>query len=79
MTLDNGVLRVTGTAPDGTKVSATGALNVGVSQTGSASTLTLTETGLSTAEKTLKISSPFDVNGHPMTVPVRIVHSATSC
>jgi hypothetical protein len=77
--LANGVLRITGTTAGGAQVRATGALVVGVSQSGTTSVLTLTETGLAAAEKALQISSPFNVDGQPVGVPVRIVHQAPSC
>jgi len=79
MTLQQGVLSLRGTNPVGTAVSGVGALTVGLTGSTGTPTLTLTETGLSSAESTLGLLSPFDVNGSPVTVPVKTVSRFAGC
>jgi hypothetical protein len=79
MTLANGVLRVTGRAPNGVAVHATGALVVGLSRTASGLALTFTETGVAAAQQALGISSPFGTHGQPSSVPVKLVREFASC
>lgn len=60
-------------------VDATGTLEVKLSRSPAASTLTFTETGLRQAELAVGLVSPFDVNGQPLTVPVTTVKKLNGC
>jgi hypothetical protein len=79
MTLANGMLQVTGRAPNGVAVRATGTLVVGLSRTASGLALTFTETGLAAAQQALGITSPFGTHGQPTSVPVKLVREFASC
>jgi hypothetical protein len=64
--------------PNGS-VTATGTLVVELTGSASSPTLTFTETGLSAAEQSLGLTSPFNVGGHPLVVPIKHVNSLTGC
>ena len=79
MTLADGILQLTGGAPKGVAVRATGTLVIRISRTASGLALTFTETGLAAAEHALGFTSPFGVKGRPTTVPVKLAHEFASC
>ena len=79
MTVSNGVVTLTGTAQNGSPVNATGSLVVAASGSHSGSILTVTESGLSQAENALGITSPFEVNSQPVSVPVKTTATASTC
>ena len=79
MTLANGLLHISGRTPGGININATGTLIVEFASTPSGSTLTFTETGIAAAERALGITSPFGVNGHATSVPVKLMHRFASC
>jgi hypothetical protein len=79
MTLADGMLTLTGSAPNGAAVHATGTLVIRISRTASGLALTFTESGLVAAEHALGITSPFGVKGQPTSVPVKLVHKFVSC
>jgi hypothetical protein len=79
MTLANGMLQITGHAPNGVAVHATGTLVVRLSRTASGLALTFTETGLAAAQQALGISSPFGTHRQPTSVPVKLVSEFASC
>jgi hypothetical protein len=63
----------------GAAVKATGTLVVRLSGSRSSHSLTFTETGLSGAEHSLGLVSPFDVGGHPLVVHIKHVKSLPGC
>ena len=79
LTITNGTLHLTGTQQPSTHVDATGTLQIQLSGSASAPTLTFTEAGLSKAEQAVGLLSPFDVNGQPLTVPVTTVKNLPAC
>ena len=79
MTLADGLLQLTGSAPNGVVVHATGTLVIRISHATSGRRLTFTETGLAAAEHALGITSPFGARGQPTSVPVKRVHKFGSC
>jgi hypothetical protein len=79
MTLSDGILSVSGTRKPDKKVMATGNLTVALTGTSTAPTLTFTESGLTDAEKALGLDSPFNVDGHPLEVPVKSVKTLGGC
>jgi hypothetical protein len=79
MTLANGVLRLTAHRPNAADINATGSLAIGITQTGRGPVLTFTETGLAAAEHALGMTSPFEANGQPTSVPVKLMPRFTTC
>jgi hypothetical protein len=79
LTLTNGRLSLTGTRKPKTHVAATGTLVVEVTGTATAPALKFTETGLLKAENALGLTSPFMVNGQPLTVPIKTVQTLVGC
>ncbi len=79
LTLDQGTLTLTGTRKPNVQVAATGTLVVELSGPTTAPVLKFTETGLSQSESALGLVSPFDVNGQPLTVPVKTVKTMVGC
>lgn len=79
LTLAKGALVLSGTDSQGKPVDAAGTLSVSISGTSTAPTLVFTETGLSSAESQLQLSSPFDTNGQPLVVPITMTSHFASC
>lgn len=79
VTLTAGNLTIKGTRKPNVHVSASGTLQVQLTGTSSAPTLTFTETGLTQAESNLGLVSPFNVGGQPLVVPVKTVTTMTGC
>lgn len=79
MTLSNGVLKLSGVRKPNALVTATGTLTVKLSGSASAPSLTLIETGLSTAEQKLGLVSPFNAGGHPLVVPIQHARTLAGC
>jgi hypothetical protein len=80
LTINNGVYTIAGTTAKHIHVRARGTLNVALAGTALAPTLVFTETGLTNAERALKIVSPFSTSsGQPYAVPIKIVSSFPSC
>lgn len=79
ITLNAGTLTIKGTRKPSTHVSASGTLQVQLTGTSGAPTLTFTETGLTKAESDLGLVSPFDAGGQPLVVPITTVKTMTGC
>jgi hypothetical protein len=79
VTVAGGHLTVTGTTAGGVSVQAAGTLQVQITGSASAPTLTITETGLAAAEHAFGLNSPFDAGGHPVTLSVKVVHRLAGC
>ena len=79
LTLNEGKLSLTGTRKPNTRVAATGTLVVELSGTATAPELKFTETGLTKAESSLGLVSPFNVGGSPLIVPVQTVKAMSGC
>ena len=79
ITLDAGKLTIKGTRKPNVHVTASGRLQVELTGTSGAPTLTFTETGLTKAESDLGLVSPFDVGGKPLVVPITTVKTMTGC
>lgn len=81
ITINDGKMTIAGTAePSKTPVKATGTLAVDVvSQSGSSSSLELTESGLSKAEQQLGLNSPFNFKGQPLKLLIRTVQVLVGC
>jgi hypothetical protein len=79
ITLSNGKLTLHGVRKPDAPVTATGTLIVKLSGLASSHSLTFIETGLSGAEHSLGLVSPFDAGGHPLVVHVKHVKSLTGC
>jgi hypothetical protein len=79
LTLVDGTLNLNGTRKPNTRVTATGTLVVELSGSATAPELKFTETGLTKAESSLGLVSPFNVGGSPLTVPIKIVKTMTGC
>ena len=79
ITLNQGTLSLTGTRKPNVKVAATGTLVVQLSGSTTAPVLMFTETGLQQAESSLGLLSPFNVDGSPLTVPVKTVKTMVGC
>jgi hypothetical protein len=79
MTIENGVVTITGTAADGTAINAQGTLAVDLAGSSSAPTLTVTEQGLASAESALGLTSPFSTNGSPTVLPVSTTTKFSGC
>ena len=79
LTLSNGKLMLHGVRKPGAPVTATGKISIKLSGSGSSTVLTFTETGLSAAEHTLGLVSPFDAGGHPLVVHVKHVKTLAGC
>jgi hypothetical protein len=79
LTLNQGALSLTGTRKPNVHVAAIGTLVVELSGPTTAPVLKFTETGLREAESALGLVSPFDVDGQPLTVPVKTVKTMAGC
>jgi hypothetical protein len=79
LTLEQGTLSLTGTRKPNVQVAATGTLVVELSGPTAAPILKFTETGLAQSESALGLVSPFDVDGQPLTVPVKTVKTMAGC
>ncbi len=79
LTLDQGTLTLTGTRKPNAQIAATGSLVVELSGPPTSPVLKFTETGLLQAEKALGLVSPFDVDGIPLTVPIKTVKTMVGC
>jgi hypothetical protein len=79
ITLNDGTLTIKGTRKPNVHVSASGTLEVRLTGTSSAPTLTFTETGLTQAEGALGLVSPFDAGGQSLVLPITTVQTMTSC
>jgi len=79
ITLDQGVLTLTGTRKPNAQIAATGSLVVELSGPTNSPVLKFTETGLRDAESALSLVSPFDVDGSPLTVPIKTVKTMVGC
>jgi len=79
MTLSNGTIKLHGVRKPNVNVTATGTLVVKLTGSTSLPSLTFTETGLSSAEHRLGLTSPFDLGGRPLVVPIRHVKSLVGC
>jgi hypothetical protein len=79
LTLNEGKLSLTGTRKPNARVTATGTLVVELSGSATAPELKFTETGLTKAESSLGLVSPFNVGGSPLTVPIKIVKAMSGC
>lgn len=79
MRLSDGTLKLHGVRKPNVNVTATGTLVVKLTGSTSSPSLTFTETGLSSAEHKLGLTSPFDLGGRPLVVPVRHVRSLVGC
>ena len=79
LTLRNGKLALRGVRKPAAPVSATGTLIVKLSGPAPSGSLTFIEKGLSGAEHSLGLVSPFDAGGHPLVVHVTRVKSLTGC
>lgn len=78
LTLNEGALRLTGTHA-GTPVNASGTLSVALTGTAAARSLTFTESGLTAAEASVGLASPFTVGGAPLVLPIKTVTTLTGC
>jgi hypothetical protein len=79
LTLVDGALSLSGTRKPNTRVTATGTLVVELSGSATAPELKFTEAGLTKAESSLGLVSPFNVGGSPLTVPVKTVKTMSGC
>jgi hypothetical protein len=79
VSLSQGVMNIVGTTASGTRVNATGTIEVALTGTSSAPQLQVTETGLSSAESALNLVSPLDLSGAPTVVPVKLVQHMAGC
>lgn len=79
LSLVNGKMKLGGTKKPNVNVTATGTLIVELTGSSSSPSLTFTESGLSNAEQSLGLSSPFDAGGHPLVVPIQHVSSLPGC
>ncbi len=79
LTVVDGTLNLNGTRKPNTRVTATGTLVVELSGSATAPELKFTETGLTKAESSLGLVSPFNVGGSPLTVPVKTVKTMSGC
>lgn len=79
LTLVDGTLNLSGTRKPNTRVTATGTLVVELSGTATAPELKFTESGLTKAESSLGLVSPFNVGGSPLIVPVNTVKTMSGC
>jgi hypothetical protein len=79
LTLRNGRLTLRGVRKPEAPVTATGTLIVKLSGLASSHSLMFIEKGLSRAEHSLGLTSPFDAGGHPLLVHVKHVKSLTGC
>src|SRR6266853_1876223 len=77
--LNEGKLSLTGTRKANARVTGTGTLVVELSGSPTAPELKFTETGLTKAESSLGLVSPFNVGGSPLIVPVQIVKAMSGC
>lgn len=78
MTLKDGAIQLSGTHA-GKPVSASGTLSVALTGTPAAPSLTFTESGLTAAETSVGLSSPFTVGGAPLVLPIKTVTTLTGC
>ena len=78
-TLVNGALTISGKSSAGKPVTGRGSLSVELTGTSSAPTLTLTESGLDSAEAALGFRSPFVVNATPVVVPITVAPTVAGC
>ena len=79
LSLSNGKMKLSGTKKPNVSVSATGTLVVELTGSSSSPSLTFTESGLSSAEQSLGLTSPFDAGGHQLVVPIQHVRSLPGC
>lgn len=79
MTLQQGALTLTGTGAGNTAVSGSGTLAVQLAGSSSSPELRVTETGLSSQESSLGLISPFDINGAPAVLHVKLVPHLSGC
>jgi hypothetical protein len=79
LTLSKGTMKLSGVQKPNAKVTATGSVIVRLSGTASSPSLTFVERGLLRAEHKLGLSSPFDVGGRPLVVPIQHVKSLPGC
>ena len=78
LTLSNGTLRLSGVRAN-TSIRAAGSLIVRLSGSVASPSLTFIERGLVPAEHKLGLVSPFNVNGHPLVVPIQHVKRLPAC
>ncbi len=79
LTLNEGKLSLTGTRKPNARITATGTLVVELSGSPTAPELKFTEAGLTKAESSLGLVSPFNVGGSPLIVPVQTVKAMSGC
>lgn len=79
VTIAGGHLTIAGTTAGKVTVQAAGTLSVGITGSAAAPKLTITETGLAAAEHALGLTSPFDAEGHPLTLSAKVVHRLAGC
>lgn len=79
ITLNNGIMKLSGTRKPNTTVNATGKLYVKLTGSSTAPSLTFIESGLAGAEHRLGLTSPFDVGGRPLVVPIKHISTLTGC
>lgn len=79
ISLSDGNMKLSGVRKPNGSVTATGTLVVELTGTASSPTLTFTESGLFAAEQSLGLTSPFNVRGRPLVVPIQHVRSLRGC
>jgi hypothetical protein len=79
ISLSDGTMKLSGARKSTGSVNATGTLLVQLTGTASAPSLTFTESGLSAAEQSLGLTSPFNAGGQPLVVPIKHVNSLPGC
>jgi hypothetical protein len=72
-------MKLSGMRKPDRSVTATGTLVVELTGSASSPTLTFTESGLSAAEQSLGLTSPFNIGGHPLVMPIQHVNSLAGC
>lgn len=78
VSLQGGIVRISGRDSSGKDISATGTLAVHLASSGSKPQLVISESGLAQAEAALGIASPFGP-GHSVSLPVESVPKVASC
>ena len=79
ISLSDGNMKLSGVRKPNPSVAATGTLIVELTGTASAPSLTFIESGLSGAEQSLGLASPFDAGGQPLVVPIKHVNTLPGC
>jgi hypothetical protein len=79
MSLSDGNMKLSGMRKPNGPVTATGTLIVELTGTAVSPSLTFTESGLSAAEQSLGLTSPFNVGGKPLVVPIQHVNTLPGC